>query len=123
MKLRSLHETSLMKLLNLCYSALYESIAAEALAKSGYGLYYYKRENSTLEQDFFVRTVSRLVPVEVKTREGRSKSMSTLIRDGRYPDISWGIKLHGGNVGELNGVTTFPLWCAFLLRDYLAKQP
>lgn len=111
------------KNLGVYKGALYESIAAEALAKSGYGLYYYKRENSTLEQDFFVRTASRLVPVEVKTREGRSKSMSTLIRDGRYPDISWGIKLHGGNVGELNGVTTFPLWCAFLLRDYLAKQP
>ncbi len=33
--------------------ALYESIVAEALRKSGYELYYYKRENSTLEEDFF----------------------------------------------------------------------
>ena len=102
--------------------ALYESIVAEALVKSGLGLYYYKRENSTLEEDFFARTASRLVPVEVKAREGRSKSMRALISDGRYPDISWGIKLHGGNVGEANGVRTFPLWCAFLLRDYLAGQ-
>lgn len=111
------------KNLGVYKGALYESVIAEALVKSGYGLYYYKRENSTLEQDFFMRTASRLVPVEVKAREGRSKSMRTLISDGRYPDISWGIKLHGGNVGEANGIRTFPLWCAFLLREYLARQP
>ena len=50
--------------------ALYESIAGEALVKSGYDLFYYKRENSTLEEDFFVRTRSFLVPVEVKARGG-----------------------------------------------------
>lgn len=101
---------------------LYESIAAEALAKAGYGLYYYKRDNSPLEQDFFVRTATSLVPVEVKARGGRSKSMRTLVSDGRYPDISWGIKLHAGNIGTSNGVRTFPYYCAFLLRDYLAQQ-
>lgn len=101
---------------------LYESIVAEALTKGGYDLYYYKRENSTLEQDFFVRTATHLVPVEVKARDGRAKSMRTLISDGRYPDISWGIKLHGGNVGEANMVRTFPYWCAFLMRDYLVEQ-
>lgn len=100
---------------------LYENIVAEALAKEGYGLYYYKRENSTLEQDFFVRTARSLVPIEVKARDGRAKSMRVLIEDGRYPDISWGIKLHGGNVGQTGQVHTFPYWCAFLLRDYLAQ--
>ena len=33
--------------------ALYENIVGEALVKSGYGLYYYKRQDSTLEEDFF----------------------------------------------------------------------
>lgn len=32
--------------------ALYENIVAEAFAKSGHGLYYYKREDSALEEDF-----------------------------------------------------------------------
>lgn len=32
--------------------ALYENIVGEALVKSGYKLYYYKREDSTLEEDF-----------------------------------------------------------------------
>ena len=35
-----------------------------------YKLYYYKRENSTLEADFFIRSQTSLIPVEVKAREG-----------------------------------------------------
>lgn len=96
--------------------ALYESIVAEALAKSGYGLYYYKRENSTLEEDFFVRTRERLVPVEVKANKGTAKSMSTLIKSEKYPDIVFGLKLTAGNVGFESGVFTMPYFGAFLVR-------
>ena len=59
--------------------ALYENIVAEAFVKSGYDLYYYKRDDSTLEEDFFVRTTNELVPVEVKATNGRAKSLKTLI--------------------------------------------
>ena len=51
--------------------AMHESIVAEALVKSGYSLYYYKREDSTLEEDFFVRTADSLIPVEVKAKNTR----------------------------------------------------
>ncbi|MFR7898367.1 MAG: DUF4143 domain-containing protein [Ruminococcus sp.] len=33
--------------------ALYENFVAEAFLKQGLGLYYYKKENATLEEDFF----------------------------------------------------------------------
>lgn len=42
--------------LDVYKGGLYENIVAEALSKQGYDLFYYKRENSTLEQDFFVRS-------------------------------------------------------------------
>ena len=45
------------KNLGVYKGALYENIVAEALVKSGYDLYYYKKENATLEEDFFVREV------------------------------------------------------------------
>lgn len=99
--------------------ALYENIAAEALVKSGYQLYYYKREDSTLEEDFFVRTSEALVPVEVKSVNGRSKSLRTLIESDKYPDIQYGIKLTGGNIGYDRGIYTFPYFCTFLLKRYL----
>ncbi|MCI9588074.1 MAG: ATP-binding protein, partial [Oscillospiraceae bacterium] len=50
------------KNLGVYKGALYENIVGEALVKSGCGLYYYKREDSTLEEDFFVRTASELIP-------------------------------------------------------------
>ena len=103
--------------------ALYENIVGEALVKSGCGLYYYKREDSTLEEDFFVRTASELIPVEVKATNGRAKSMRTLISSEKYPSICHGIKLTGGNLGFSNGIYTFPYFCAFLLKRYLKEFP
>lgn len=57
----------------------YENIVAEAFSKSGYVFSYYKRNDSTLEEDFFVRTAENLIPVEVKATNGRAKSLRMLI--------------------------------------------
>ena len=80
----------------------------------------YKKNNSTLEQDFFVRTKKSLVPVEVKSTNGHAKSLATLIKSDSYPDITTGIKLIHGNIGFENNIHTCPYLCAFLLKRYLA---
>lgn len=64
------------KNLNVYKGALYENIIGEALVKSGYQLFYYKKEDSTLEQDFFVRTQQNLIPIEVKAKRGTAKSLT-----------------------------------------------
>ena len=110
------------KNLGVYKGALYENIAGEALSKSGYGLYYYKRDDSTLEEDFFVRTASELIPVEVKSNGGRSKSLRTLINSDKYKDIHYGIKLTGGNIGYADNIFTFPYFCTFLLKQYLRQK-
>ena len=110
------------KNLSVYKGALYENIVGEALSKCGYGLYYYKKEDSRLEQDFFVRTQDRLIPVEVKATNGLAKSLRTLIQSKSYPDIQWGIKFTSGNVGENDGIYTFPYFCTFLLKDYLKSR-
>lgn len=110
------------KNLGVYKGALYENFSAEALVKSGMGLFYYKKGDSTLEQDFFARTKTRLVPIEVKAKSGTAKSMRTLIQSDAYPDIEYGIKLSSGNVGNEGNIRTFPHFCTFLLRRYLAEQ-
>ena len=105
--------------LNTYKGGLYENIVAEALAKSGADLVYYKREDSTLEMDFFLRTAESLVPVEVKADSARAKSLATMIKSEHYPDITWGIKLKKGNVGFENNILTLPHWAGFLLRRLL----
>ncbi len=107
------------KNLGVYKGALYENIVGEALRKCGYDLYYYKKDDSTLEEDFFVRTQEYLVPVEVKAVKGTAKTLRTLIQSKSYPDIQWGIKFTAGNIGFSNNIYTFPYFCAFLLKDYL----
>ena len=108
------------KNLGVYKGALYENVVGEALVKAGYKLYYYKRDDSTLEQDFFVRTASALIPVEVKAKNGTAKSMRTLISSEKYADIHCGIKFTGRNIGYSDNIYTFPYFCAFLLKRYLA---
>lgn len=110
------------KSLGVYKGALYENFVGEALSKSGYDLYYYKRDDGTLEQDFFVRTSNELIPIEVKAKNGYSKSLSTLINSNHYPDISKGIKLCSSNLGFANNIYTFPYYLTFLIKRYLADQ-
>ncbi len=108
------------KNLDVYKGGLFESIIAEALVKSGYELRYYKKENSTLEEEFFVRFKDYLVPVEVKSGNNNSKSLSTLIKSANYDEIKFGIKIVRGNIGFESNICTFPHFCAFLIRDFLS---
>ena len=110
------------KNLGVYKGALYENFAAEAFIKQGYGLYYYSKENSTLEEDFFIRSSNELIPVEVKSNTNRSKSMAQLIKSDTYPDIRHGIKFTTGNIGISDDIITFPYFCTFLLKRYMEMQ-
>jgi hypothetical protein len=108
------------KNLDVYKGGLFESIVAEALVKSGYELKYYKKENSTLQEEFFVRYGDFLVPIEVKAGNNNSKSLSTLIKSKEYSEINFGIKLVKGNIGYSSNIFTMPHFCAFLIKDFLS---
>ncbi len=110
------------KNLGVYKGALYENFVAEAFVKQGFGLFYYKKNNSSLEEDFFVRTQNDLIPVEVKSGNNQSKSLAELIENRTYSDISYGIKLGNFNVGHANDIYTFPYFCAFKLKEYLKEK-
>ena len=79
-----------------------------------------------METDFFIRSASSLIPVEVKAKDGRAKSLKTLIASARYPDIRYGIKLSKNNIGHEDRIYTFPYFCSFLLKrlmsDFQAEE-
>ena len=110
------------KNLGVYKGALYENFVAEAFVKQGLGLYYYRKDNGTLEEDFFVRTKDALVPVEVKANNNRSKSLRQLISSDSYGDIYWGIKLADSNIGIEDKICTFPYFCSFLIKRYLNAE-
>lgn len=101
--------------------ALYENVVADMLRKQNYGLYYYRNEKSTIELDFMVRDMQSLVPLEVKASDGASRSLAKAT-DGRIPDIRYGIKLCGSNIGFNGKFYTFPYFLTFLLRRFLSEK-
>ncbi len=109
------------KNLDVYKGGLFESIVGKALVKSGYDLRYYKKENSTLEEEFFVWYKDYLVPIEVKAKNNNSKSLSTLIKSDNYEEIRFGIKIIKGNIGFDSNIYTFPHFCTFLIKDFLAS--
>lgn len=102
--------------------AIYENIVSDMLVKSGYSLFYFKNEKSTIEMDFFVRDANTLIPVEVKAKDGSTVSLNKLIESDKYPDIKYGIKFAEKNIGFNGKFYTFPYFMAFLLKRFLSEK-
>ena len=108
------------KNLGVYKSALYENIVGEALVKQGYKLYYFKKDNSSLEMDFFIRSAASLIPVEVKAKSGKAKSLRTMISSNSYPDIRYGLKLSKNNIGHEDRIYTIPYFCTLLIKRLIS---
>ncbi len=110
------------KNLNTYKGAIYENIVADMLAKQGYNLYYYSSDKPALEMDFFVRDTKSLIPIEVKAKDNPTASLNNLLKDDKYPDIRFGIKLGYKNIGFNGKFYTFPYFLTFLLKRFLRER-
>lgn len=104
---------------NTFKGALFESIAAETLIKSGYKLFYYKDDRSQIEMDFFIRGKDLLIPVEIKAKDGSTPSLTNLITKEKYQDIKYGIKFGDKNIGFNGKFYTLPYFTMFLLKKFI----
>ena len=107
---------------NTYKGAIYENVIGDMLKKAGYDLYFYKSEDATQEVEFFVRDADHLIPIDVKAKDGRLKSVKSMIEDKKISDISFGIKLAEKNIGFENNIYTFPYFLTFLLRRFLREK-
>lgn len=102
--------------------AIYENIVGDMLVKQGYRLFYYNSNKPALEMDFFLRDADSLIPVEVKATDGATASLNSLVKDCKYRDIKFGIKLGYKNIGFNGKFYTFPYFLTFLLRRFLSRN-
>lgn len=102
--------------------AIYENIVGDMLVKQGYQLFYYNSDKPALEMDFFIRDTDSLIPVEVKANDGATASLNRLLKDDKYPDVEYGIKLGYKNIGFNGKFYTFPYFLSFLLRRFVAER-
>lgn len=92
------------------------------LVKQGYKLYYYNSDRPALEMDFFIRDANSLIPVEVKSNDVATASLNNLLKEDKYPDIKYGIKLGYKNIGFNGKFYTFPYFLTFLLKKFVSEK-
>ena len=102
--------------------AIYENIVGDMLVKQGYNLYYYSSDKPALEMDFFIRDAKSLIPIEVKANDGATASLNNLLKEEKYPDINYGIKLGYKNIGFNGKFYTFPYFLTFLLKRFVTRR-
>ena len=91
--------------------AIYENLIASMFARLGKSLYYYA-DGDRLEVDFVVRINGTITGVEVKSGRGKANSLKVAMSEN---ERIAGIKLTSGNIGSLDGITTYPLYMAMFL--------
>ena len=107
---------------NTYKGAIYENIVGDMLKKSGYNLFFFRKEDGTQEIEFFVRDKDSLIPIDVKATDGRPNAMIGLINDPKIDDIKYGIKLVEKNIGFKDNIYTFPYFLSFLLKRFLSEK-
>ena len=96
--------------------AIFENLMADFLCKNGRNLYYFHRD-SGLEIDFLLRHNGKCTPLEVKANTGKTKSMTTVLKNQEVYHLAEGLKLGNYNVGRSGNILTLPLYMGFLLRE------
>ena len=99
--------------------AIYESMIGEALVKQGYDLFYYRSKDSLVELDFIIRVKNYIVPIEVKSSKGRTKSLNNILNEDNK--LKYSIKLSKNNIGFENNRFTFPYFLTFLLKRFFKE--
>lgn len=94
--------------------AVYENIVAESFIKNGANLYYFSKA-SGLEIDFITKIKNEIVAIEVKAKNGNTKSLNELLNNEKYM-VDRAIKLIDGNIGKTNNIYTIPLYMSFLIE-------
>lgn len=84
-------------------------------------MYRYKQNSPMKCVDAWKTRSFFVASIEVKAKNSTAKSTRTLSASEKYDDIHCGIKLTGGNIGFSDNIYTFPYFCTFLLKRYLAE--
>jgi len=101
---------------------LYEELIADALYKRGGKMFYYAKD-SGLELDFVINYHGASTILEVKARDGNTKSAKTVMAHPDHYGKTQLIRIKDSNLGIANGILTIPHYMAHLLFEWKATLP
>mgnify|MGYP002857298947 CR=1 FL=1 len=91
---------------------IYENLMADILTKKRLPLYFFKKDDSSVEIEFVLTSEAHPLPVEVKSKTGRTQSLNTVLT---WEGIEEGYKFGMCNVGVDGKKVTMPLYMAMFL--------
>lgn len=91
---------------------IYENLMADFLLKKDYPLIHYNSSNGSQEIEFFIEQNSKIVPIEVKSKQGSTTSLNKILEN---EDIEKGYKFTNTNAGIDGKKITLPLYLAMFL--------
>jgi predicted AAA+ superfamily ATPase len=92
---------------------IYENLFADFFYKNNLSIYFLN-EYKSYEIDFLIQTNNILYAIEVKTSNGRSKSLKTFQQT--YPNKCKGIKFIAGNCGVNDNYITLPQYLGIFIK-------
>ena len=92
--------------------AIYEGLIADVLTKNNLNLYYFHKEKG-LEIDFVIEESSKPVIVEVKAKDGNTKSANYVLENKNEYSVDKCYKFADLQVGKVKNKITLPTYLAF----------
>ena len=91
---------------------IYENLIADMLHKKKLPLYFFKKDDSSVEIEFVLESGAKPLPLEVKAKKGRTQSLNTVLT---WSGIDEGFKFGTYNIGIDGKKITMPLYMAMFL--------
>ena len=91
---------------------IYENLIADILLKKGIQLNYYKPDEGRQEIEFLLTEKGKIIPLEVKSKNGKTLSLDEFIK--RF-DPPYALKLILGNIGVNDKKVTMPHYMAMFI--------
>lgn len=88
---------------------IYENLIFDMLIKKGVDLHYIKKENSSQEIEFLIEQNCSVIPIEVKSKRGETRSLNEFLKEWQPP---YSYKLTDTNIGEAQNKITMPHYMA-----------
>jgi predicted AAA+ superfamily ATPase len=91
---------------------IYENLFADILCKKHLPLYFYKKDDSSVEIEFVLTSGISPLPIEVKSKNGRTQSLNTVLT---WQGINLGYKFGNFNVGIDGSKISMPIYLGIFL--------
>ena len=101
---------------------IYEALIADALYKRGGRLFYFSKE-SGLELDFVINYHGISTILEVKAKDGNTKSAKTVMAHPEHYGKTELIRIKDTNLSITNNILTIPHYMAYLLFKWQPVLP